>query len=138
MAFIRVPFSAGKELPLAEKGEYELVIKQFKAQTSAKTGRQYFNVTFGFTNGEHPDFRQNFFFPVDGDKPDTATRFAQEVRRLFKAFELPMDEGGEDEGFDDADVIGATAKVWVYTATEEDRDGNEVIVQKARMPKAAD
>lgn len=139
MAFVRVPFARGKELPLAKRGTYELVIREFQVK-EAKSGRQYFRVKFGFTNGEHPAFVQNFFCPLPDDKPEMADRFARETRRFFKLFEIEIDEAAaeEEQGFDPEKVIGATAKAFVLLDTDTDQDGSEVEVNKIVAPRSKD
>lgn len=125
---------AAEELPLADRGTYNLTLRSL-VRKQAQSGQVYFLLTAAFTGGGHPNIKQTLFAPGEEDDAARAEERVREFVRLLKGFDIPLTEDDTMEDFEPQadDVQGATGDFTVYVGTDKDQDGEEYEVNKISL-----
>lgn len=135
MGFINLDMSLGNERTHLPEGRYDLRVLDVD-NSPARSGADMYTITIGAEG--HPEARAMRFYlvmPKEDDSPEAREFKMLNIKRFLYTFNIPMAENG----FDDDDLLGATASnvaVGIQDRKEgQDEDYNEIRLNK--LPKEA-
>ena len=117
MGFIREPMDPGPEL--VPEGEYQLTVSTFKHVWS-------FTIVKLHVEGHAATITHWLSRPSDDLSPDERRSRLLEIKRFLVHFQVP-----HSGGFDDEDLLEATARCWV--TQKKGKDGT--IYNRVQLPR---
>jgi hypothetical protein len=113
------------------EGSYDLRIANCEAKDS-KAGKPMYQMMMIVEDNEYPNAQPiNFFLsiPQPNDDQKTMQFKMQNIKRFLTAFDIPF----EASGFNDEDVVGATARQISVTQTEPTEEG--LVYNEMHLPR---
>jgi len=129
MPFIEIPLGDAGEPAIVPEGTYGLRVAKFDSNATTTDGGPKYYALIAIEDGEHPDaapIHLNMAVPA-ADHPQRKFMITQ-IRKFLQGFGVEH----EDLGFNDEDVEGATAELYLRQVPDF-RDA-DVMVNEIRFP----
>jgi len=132
MPFIEIPLGDSGEDELVPEGTYDLRVAKFDSTKTTTEGNPKLYAMIVIEDSEHPDAAPIHLNMAIPDKDHQYRKLMlTSISRFFQGFGIDYEDGG----FNDEDIEGATASLFV--AQVEDFRDSDNMVNEVRFPRLA-